>query len=168
MENLSVLPATMGDLNGIMGVFAQARGYMAELGNPQWGDGFPEAPFISDKIERGLMYKVVSGGQIAAVFSVLDYDGDYDNIDGKWLTRGDYFVLHTVAVANDFRGKGCARFIFARAEDMAAERGKISVRMDTHEQNIPMRTLVGSLGYVYCGKLKVRGGKPRIGFEKLL
>ncbi len=161
-------PAVMGDLKAIMQIFAQAREFMSGLGNPQWQDGFPGESFIADKISRGIMYKIMCGGSLAAVFSVLDYDEDYDVIDGKWLTDGNYFVLHTVAVARAFRGKGCARFIFAEAEAMAAARGKISVRMDTHEQNVPMRTLVDCLGYTFCGKLNVCGGKPRIGFEKLI
>lgn len=172
MSNMSnqyiVESAAMDDLAEIMQIFAQAREFMGGMGNPQWQDGFPEESFIADKISCGLMYKLMCGDSLAAVFSVLDYDEDYNVIDGKWLTDGNYFVLHTVAVARLFRGRGCARFIFSYAESMAAARGKISVRMDTHEQNVPMRTLVASLGYTFCGKLKVRGGKPRIGFEKLI
>lgn len=169
MNGYKVMPAETGDLDRIMDIFAQARKFMGELGNPQWQDGFPQKQFIADKIALGIMYKVMCEDDIAAVFSVLDSDEDYGDIDGAWLTEeGEYFVLHTVATAADYRGKGCARFIFSYAEVMAKERGKISVRMDTHEKNIPMRSLVASLGYKYCGSLTVRGGKQRIGFEKIL
>lgn len=168
MNDYKVVPATADDLGEIMNVFAQARAFMGSLKNPQWQDGFPDARFIVEKIANKLMYKLMCGDDIAAVFSVLDYDEDYDVIDGKWLTDGNYFVLHTVAVADKYRGRGCAKFIFAYAADMAGKRGKISVRMDTHEKNLPMRTLVSSLGFTYCGALKVRGGKPRVGYEKLL
>lgn len=168
MNEYLAVPATADDVDAVAKILDDARAFMRSLGNPQWQDGFPGRDFISGKIADGLMYKLMCGDEIAAVFSVLDYDGDYDVIDGKWLTEDNYFVLHTVAVAAEYRGKGCARYIFAHARDMAKERGKASVRMDTHEKNVPMRTLVTSLGFTYCGTLRVRDGKPRVGYEKLV
>ena len=148
----------MDDLNDIMAVIAEARSYMALLGNPQWSDGFPSESYIADKIDRRLMYVVRCFGEVTGVFSVTGDEPDYGEIDGEWLNDGAYLAVHTVAVGARFRGMGVAKFIFANAFAMAEEGGMASVRVDTHQRNAPMRALLSSLGFVCCGGLTVRGG----------
>ncbi len=168
MNNYTVERAVAEDLDAIMSIFSSARAYMTAQGNPQWQDGFPQREFIEGRIRNKVMYKIMCGGDIAAVFSMLDADSDYDKIDGKWLTDGSYFAVHNVAVAENYRGKGCARYMFAHVLNEAAARGKDSVRVDTHEKNLPMRTLLNSLGFSCCGIVLVGGNKIRIAFEKLV
>ncbi len=168
VENVYIRRAGMSDMDAVAEVFRQARAFMASLGNPQWQDGFPDADFLKDNISAGNFRLVLSSGETAAVFSVLDYDSDYDVIEGEWLTAGNYLALHTVAVADKFRGAGLARFILKNIADVARSLGKTSVRMDTHEKNLPMQRLMLSEGFELCGKLEVRNGKKRIGFEKLV
>lgn len=168
MNEYTVEPAAMGDLEKITEIFAAARAFMAEQGNPQWSDGFPDGAFLSKKIADGNMYKLTCGGCIAAAFSVLEHDEEYERIDGAWLTDGNYFAVQTIAVSPSFRGKGCARYIFSATQTMASKRQKVSIRMSTHEKNIPMRTLVQSLGFTCCGTINVGGNQPRIAYEKLI
>ena len=83
MNNYTVERAVAEDLDAIMSIFSSARAYMASLGNPQWQDGFPQREFIEGRIRNKVMYKIMCGGDIAAVFSMLEADSDYDKIDGK-------------------------------------------------------------------------------------
>ena len=58
------------------------------------------------------------------------------------------------------------------AEALAAQRGFPSVRVDTHEQNAVMRSLLSGLGYRQCGTIILldgdEKGAPRLCYEKLI
>ena len=168
MQKFTCSPAYMRDMPRIMEILAEARAFMSSYGNPQWEDGFPDENFVCGRIAAGQMVAVRCAGKIAAVFSTLYDDPDYAAIDGAWLTDGGYLAVHTVAVAQKFRGCGCARFIFANTFDMAHEQGRVSVRIDTHEKNAPMRALLASLGFTQCGGIVLSRGGGRIAYEKLL
>ena len=163
--------AEANDLSSVMRIYRDAQTFMEEHKNPQWLKGFPDENDVKGGILGGLMYVVTSGNEIAAVFSATGYDGDYDKINGKWLTQGDgYLAVHRVAVDGGFRGTGAAKYIlnFA-AEEIAKSRGRISIRMDTHEKNIPMRALLSSQGFVQCGTVTlIRDDTSRLAFEKIL
>ncbi|MDE6598115.1 MAG: GNAT family N-acetyltransferase [Clostridia bacterium] len=157
-------------LNGIMEVYRDAQRFMESNGNPQWQKGFPSEDDVRGGIFGGLIYVVLSGGEIAAVFSAVDYDRDYDEISGKWLTEGNnYLAVHRVAVSDKFRGHGAAKFVINAAAEIASSRGKTSLRFDTHEKNIPMRTLLKTQGFTECGTIQLfRDETSRIAFEKII
>ena len=52
-----------------------------------------------------------------------------------------------------YRGKGVAKLLMSKAEELALERGYSSVRIDTNEKNIAMNSLFQLLGYKYCGTI---------------
>lgn len=167
--------AELGDLSEVMRIYRGAQKFMEENNNPQWDRGFPDENDVRGGILGGVMYVVVTNegrdGQIVAVFSATGYDGDYDNINGNWLTNdGNYLAVHRVAVDGGFRGTGAAKYIlnFA-AEEIAKSRGRSSIRMDTHEKNTPMRTLLISQGFSPCGTVTlIRDDTSRLAFEKIL
>jgi len=47
-----------------------------------------------------------------------------------------------------------------------------SIRIDTHEGNLPMQSALKKAGFIRCGRIFLQGGAedgdPRIAFEKLL
>lgn len=157
-------------LDEIMEIYRQAQAYMEESGNPQWQKGFPDENDIRGGILGGILYVVRIEGAIAAVFSAVNHESNYDRIDGKWLTDGNYLAVHRVAVGDKFRGMGAAKYIvkFAAGE-IARSRTRGSIRMDTHELNIPMRCLLESCGFTECGKISVfRDDSERLAFEKII
>lgn len=163
--------AKVEELDEIMKIFVDAQSFMQANSNPQWPKGFPDENDVKGSILGGLLYAVtLEDGEIAAVFSAMNYDCDYDGIDGNWLSQGNYLAVHRVAVAGKFRGRGAAKFIvnFA-ASEIARQRGRGSVRMDTHEKNAPMRALLKSQGFTECGIITLmRDDSLRIAFEKLI
>ena len=42
------------------------------------------------------------------------------------------------------------------------------MRIDTHEQNHGMRTLLKTLNYNYCGVIYLENGDKRLAYEKLI
>lgn len=162
--------ADVSELDEIMRIYVSAQKYMEENGNPQWPAGFPGRRDVKGGILGGILYAVLCGGKIAAVFSAVNYDGDYDGIVGKWLTGGNYLAVHRVAVADEFRGKGAGKYILNEAAvDLAKKRGRGSIRMDTHEKNKSMRGLLSGRGFTQCGTIELmRDGSLRIAYEKVI
>lgn len=162
--------STISHLNEVMEIYQGAQAYMAAHGNPQWDKGFPAENDIKGGIFGGIIYEVHSGGNIAAVFSVVNHEGNYDEIEGKWLTDGNYLAVHRLAVAEPFRGSGAAKYILSvAAPELAKLRGRTSIRMDTHEKNGPMLNLLKEQGFSRCGIIYVsRNYTERIAFEKIL
>ncbi len=163
--------AKIEELDAVMRIFVEAQNFMEANSNPQWPKGFPDKNDVEWSILGGLLYAVTEeNGGIAAVFSAVNYDCDYDVIEGNWLTEGSYLAVHRVAVSDKFRNKGAAKFIvnFAALE-LAKQRGRLSIRMDTHEKNAAMRALLSSNGFTECGKITlIRDGSVRIAFEKII
>ncbi len=163
--------AEINDLDEIMRIFVCAQAFMQAHGNPQWQKGFPDENDVRWGIYGGVLFVVTSeSDKIAAVFSIAGYDRDYDKIDGKWLTSGNYLAVHRVAVSENFRGEGAAKFIVNQAAcEIARSRGRQSLRMDTHEKNAPMLALLKSQGFTECGKITLfRDDTSRVAFEKIL
>lgn len=153
----------------IMEIYRDAQLFMERNGNPQWERGFPDENDVRGGVYGGILYVVTVGDEVAAVFSVMGYDRDYDEIDGKWITDGNYLAVHRVAVSEKFRGRGAAKFAVSAAAELARSRGKKSLRFDTHEKNAPMRSLLSSLGFTQCGTVRLfRDDTERIAFEKLI
>lgn len=166
--------AVSGDIAAIKALFCLARDFMAEQGNPQWQDGYPYDDVVRNFVNGGNFRILEIGGKVAAVYSVFDSDGEYDDIKGRWLTDGEdgknknYLTVHTLAVSPLFRGQGLAKAAFKEAEEEARVSGKASIRMDTHIKNLPMQKLLSSQGFTYCGTIKSRGEGAFICFEKVL
>ena len=166
--------AVSGDIAAIKALFCLVRDFMAEQGNPQWQDGYPYDDVVQNFVSGGNFRILEIGGKVAAVYSVFDSDGEYDDIEGRWLTDGEdgknknYLAVHTLAVSPLFRGQGLAKAAFREAEEEARLKCKNSIRMDTHIKNLSMQKLLSSQGFTYCGTIKSRGEGAFICFEKVL
>ena len=93
----------------------------------------------------------------------------YENIlEGKWITNDDYGVIHRIAVDNTQKGKGLSHKIIKYAEEVCKQNDIHSIKVDTHEQNIPMQNLLKKNGFEYCGIVYLEDGGKRVAFEKIL
>ena len=88
-----------------------------------------------------------------------------DLTGGKWLTEGDYAVVHRLCVNEIFVGMGFAKRFMSAAEAMASESVK-SMRIDTHPDNKIMQSLIDRMGYTYCGDVVIES--RRLAYEKVL
>lgn len=155
------------DLDAVMGIYARARDYMAEQGNPhQWGDiGWPPREVIEQDIAAGKSYVCEHEGRLAAVFYYdrgHRVDPCYDRIEGAWVGDEDYGVVHRIAAAASGTGAGRAAIAWA------IEQSAGHLRMDTHEDNAPMRGLLESMGFIHCGTIYVREDpEPRRAYEHI-
>ncbi len=164
------IKADLSMLDGIMKIYGGAQEFMEARGNPQWQKGFPDKNDIKGGILGGILYAVRYEGELVAVFSAVNHESNYDEIEGEWLTDGNYLAVHRVAVRVDFHGKGAAKYIVnVAATEIAHSRGRTSIRMDTHEKNIPMLGLLRSQGFTECGFVTLtRDDTERVAFEKII
>ena len=149
------------DLPRIEEIYAYARKFMAENGNPnQWGTNTPPTDQLKDDIQKGDLYVLIHEDMIHGVFYFfIGPDPTYGYIDnGAWRQDTPYGAIHRVAS----RGGGVLKAALAYA---CAHYDHI--RMDTHMDNAPMRHLLEKLGFSHRGTIYVEDGTPRMAFDLL-
>lgn len=154
--------AQPSELGTLMEIYAGARSFMAETGNPdQWKDFYPTEEKIREDVERQACYVCVQGEEIEGVFSFLPGpDPTYQRIEGgQWLNDEPYAVVHRLAGCGQARGVAdcCLDWAFARCQNL---------RIDTHRDNRVMRHILEKNGFVPCGIIYVADGSERIAFQK--
>lgn len=154
--------ATMDDLPRIIELYAQARKFMAESGNPtQWGTIHPPKEQTVRDIEDQLLFVITRGQVIHGVFYLfIGPDPAYSAIyDGVWHSDAPYGTIHRIA------GDGSGGILRS-----AVEYGSTLVsylRLDTHENNRVMRRCAESLGFQKCGIIHLSNGEPRIAYDRI-
>lgn len=160
--------ATLQDAQDIWKILEQAILRRKNDGSNQWQDGYPNPDVVKKDIEFGYGYVLTLGDRIIAYSAVLVNDEPaYTEIEGKWLTNGDFVVVHRIAVADDYLGQGLSSKVMEFIEKLALEKGVFSVKVDTNFDNPAMLRIFEKLGYSYCGQVYFRGS-ARKAFEKVL
>lgn len=163
---MEIRHAERKDLERIMEIYAHARIFMAEHGNPrQWGaTNWPPEDLIRSDIERGTSYVCLENERIAAVFYYEkgeDIEPCYREIEGAWKGSSSYGVVHRIASDGTVKGAGafCINWAFEQCGNL---------RMDTHGDNKVMQNLLKKLGFSYAGVTYVEEDEdPRLSYEKI-
>ena len=162
---MNIRKALPADLDEIMNIYAEAREFMVQTGNPhQWAERcWPPKWLIGQDIEAGKCYVCQDGESLTAVF----YYAYGENVDpcyaviegGSWCKDGPYGVVHRIAAR---KGRGAGRRCIQWAYEQCGH-----LRIDTHEDNKVMQKVLKQLGFVYCGIIYIEDNHaPRMAFEK--
>lgn len=162
MTPLTVRPATAADLPALAEIYRHARAFMAAAGNPtQWGTANPPQATLEEDIRRGQLFLVCDGVTPCGAFALVPgADPTYAVIEGAWRSDAPYATIHRLA------GDGSRHGVFGAAVAFAAARYP-HLRIDTHRNNHPMRTLIPRAGFAYCGVIHLADGSPRLAYERL-
>ena len=98
-DKMTIRKAVKNDLPHIFEIYAHARKFMAENGNPnQWGDIKPRKELVESDIEKGISYVCEKDGEILGVFAfICGEDPTYKIIyDGEWLSDEPYAVISSI------------------------------------------------------------------------
>lgn len=147
------------DLPRIEEIYAYARSFMAQTGNPtQWGKTEPKVSQLKLDIAEEKLYVLESDGIHGVFFFAIGEDPAYAVIeDGCWLSDAPYGTIHRIA------GDGAGGIVGAALE---FAKTKIShLRIDTHHDNKVMQHVVEKLGFLRRGIIYVADGSPRIAYE---
>lgn len=161
--NLEFRHAQETDLPRILEIYAEARRFMAESGNPdQWNGGYPSETIVREDLAAQQLYVCTEQGRVVGVFCYfLGEEPDYLSIfDGGWINDQPYGVVHRIACS--LRGCGvasaCLQFAFHQCGNL---------RIDTHRDNIPMQRTLEKNGFRRCGIIYLRkNGDSRIAYQK--
>lgn len=168
-------PSTILDLEACFRIAEEGKAFLKKNGVSQWQRGnYPSREVFASDVEAGRGYVVEMDGVVAAV-SAVTYtpEPSYFEIDGAWLTENSiYATVHRSAVSDSFKGQGVLGFLLEEVGRMAKRKGASSIRIDTHEDNKPMRRALEKAGFTLCGRIiLVDGdevGDPRLAYELLL
>ena len=146
-----------------MKVYAEGREIMVESGNfDQWPEGYPHHDIIEKDIISGYSYVCTANDEILAAFYLsTEPEKTYNVIDGAWLNDEPYGVIHRIARIKNEKAKGVGEFCL----NWCFEEVK-NIRIDTHEDNIPMKKLLEKLGYKHCGTIWIETGAKRLAYQK--
>ena len=166
-KTMNIRKSTDQDLKRMMEIYAYARRFMAENGNPnQWGPtNWPPEQLIRDDIKAGNSYVCTNDtGEVIGTFYYIagnDIEPTYREItEGAWRSDEPYGVIHRIAGDGSEKGIGsyCVNWAFEQCGHM---------RIDTHGDNIVMQKMLKKLGFVHCGTIYVEeDDNPRLAFEK--
>ncbi len=155
------------DIAEVMAIYARARRFMAENGNPnQWGPtNWPPEWLVRRDAASGNGYVCMHDGSIVGAFFFAfgrNVEPTYAKIeDGRWMDDGPYGVVHRLASSGAVKGVGafCVNWAYAQCGHL---------RMDTHGDNIVMQRLLEKLGFVRRGTVHVEEDcYPRIAYERI-
>ena len=117
---------------------------------PHWKKGIhPSDEMILDSIDKGDLYVLADGEEIAAC--VIANDEKVEGYaDAPWqVDSDDIIVLHVLAVHPDHRGKGLARRLVENVIEQERKAGKKALRLDVIENNTTAERLYQKLGFRY-------------------
>ena len=122
-----------GEVKSVLEFYSKVlKNLEATINYPKWSEDHPSRESTMEAISKGDQYACLENGRIvgAAVLNE-DPEGDYDA--GEWgtdLKRGEYLVLHVLAVDPSMKHKGIGSFMVENCIRIAEEKGYKAVRLD--------------------------------------
>ena len=166
--NFQFRKATLPEIPQIWEILQKAIQRRKEDGSNQWQDGYPNPEVIKADVEKEVGFVLTEGENLVGYCAVLINDEPaYAGIEGKWLSDEDFVVVHRIAIAQEYLGKGLAKEMMRFIEEFAIKNNIYSVKADTNFDNLAMMKSFEKAGYVYCGEVFFRGSARRA-YEKVL
>ena len=152
---MNIRPATAADLDGITAIY-DAILDQEEAGPvyTNWQRGkYPTTDTARQALNAGTLHV---GQEDSFLWGVVNLNGiqlpEYDAIPWAIPADGEQVaVIHTLCIHPAAAGQGRARQMVAFCEEEARRQGKIVMRLDTWEGNLPANSLYPALGYRYAG-----------------
>lgn len=160
-EKMKVRLSKEEDLKAIMEIYALARKFMKEQGNPtQWGEDYPSKLLIEADISSHQSFVVEEDGKIVGTFAfIIGEDPTYQVIEkGAWRSTAPYGTIHRIASNGQVKGIAHQVFDFCYQEIP-------HLRIDTHADNKPMQAAILSYGFIECGIIYIADGNPRLAYD---
>lgn len=158
------------DIDMIMKIINEGKDKLKRNNIDQWQNGYPNKEVILNDIENNESYVLEHNGNIIGT-TALSFNGEktYDKIyEGKWLSNGNYAVIHRIAVTKVEGLTSIGTEILKKSEEICLSKGIKNIKIDTHEHNKSMQGLLLKNNYKYCGIIYLEDGSKRIAFEKEL
>lgn len=147
------------DFDEVMRLYRRVTLHLEQhINYPKWNDSHPGSDAILEAIGNGELYACEENGDIIGV-TVLSENPEGYYEAGEWkreLRRGEYLVIHTLAVDPDHSKKGIGGYMVDRCIELAQQRGYRAVRLDVVPDNLPAIRLYEKKGFTYAGEKDLR------------
>ena len=162
--------SSKSDIESIMKMIHQAKNYFKKKGIDQWQNNYPNEDTILADINNKIGYVLVKDNSIVGTAAIsFDKERTYDFIyEGNWISNDKYAVIHRLAIDNEYKGLGLSSLILKSVEEMCKNKNIMSIKIDTHEENLSMQKFFKKNGFKYCGVIYLEDRSKRIAFEKIL
>lgn len=155
--------ATLEELDEIKAIYNKAKSFMDNTGNQgQWTNDYPQRSLLTDDIKNKTLYVCLDNDKIVAVFCFfIGEEPTYNKIiDGQWINNEPYGVIHRIAVVVHQKGVAsfCIKWCLSKFNN---------IKIDTHENNIPMQKTILKNGFKYCGIIKKQDGTSRLAYQSI-
>ena len=169
--------STTEDIVAMAQIASDGKAFLKRCGVSQWQKGpYPSADDFAQDVVRGIGHVMTEAEQVLAVCAVtFDDEPAYRGLfGGSWLTPPGtrYATIHRCAVAAGCRGRGVIGHLFDAVSELAAKEGALSIRIDTHPDNLAMQSALRKAGFTRCGELILVSGYEegdlRLGYERKL
>lgn len=163
--------AEIKDINKIEYIIEKAKKALKEDGIDQWQIGSMDRDFLENQISRGKAYVYEDKGEVKAYAYLSDEkEAAYEDLDHDFKGE-NYITIHTFAVDMDAREKGLGSRFMMEILKYGVKYNLDSLRIDTHQDNFRMRSLLNKFGFKKIGKILIDEEgikKPRIAYELML
>ena len=108
-------------------------------------------------INRGEMYVLTDGEEIAGMAVIMMYQGD-EYLGIPWednLTNDEVATVHLLAVCPNHRGKSLGVRILEEAMEIALRNGKKALRLEVLKSNVPAQRMYDRAGFVFRGEQRL-------------
>lgn len=173
-NNFLLRKTTKDDIEKVIQIIEDAKKQIKALGIDQWQNGYPNREVIENDIKDEKSFVLEKDGNIlGTVVVAFEKENSYENItEGQWLTDGYYFVIHRLAVDTNYKNNGIATKILELIEEKIKNTSIKSIKVDTHEGNIPMRKFLEKNEFIQCGVIYLENcqenDSKRIAYEKII
>lgn len=162
--------ANANDMPNLLNLYHQARLYMIDQGNPTQWQNYPSQKILANDIAQKQLYLLESADNkllLAAFVCQLKIEEDYELAKIHWHSNSlHYATLHRVASARIMPHTFNAIMQFALAKTKQLYSYSY-LRIDTHDDNLPMQAAIKKAGFQFCGKIKLRLGGERLAYDYL-
>lgn len=113
----------------------------------------PSDELLKSYIEKGEMYCLMDGHEIAGMTAITMYQGeDYECISWQEdLPSDQVAVIHLLAICPAYRGKALGMVILDEAMELALRKGKKALRLDVLKDNLPAWKMYERANFSYRG-----------------
>ena len=170
-HSIHIRPGRIEDRDFAEQMFCFARRSLHAAGIDQWQGDYPSADDFLRDVAHGIAVVMEADAKPVGIATVyIGTEPTYAVMEeGAWRTnQSRYGMIHRIAIHPDAQKSGIATAVIEYLARQCAEAGIVSMRCDTHKDNLPMRRTLEKNGYTLCGTIHVEDGTPRVAYERCL
>lgn len=151
---MNLIKCDQKDMAQVFALYSRVVEHLQQTINyPKWSEAHPSKEDLIKAVQTGALFAYVQEGRLlGAVVLNEDPEGCYEA--GDWtkdLKRGEFLVIHLLAVDPDAAGTGIGEAIVDACIALAAQKGYQALRLDVVPGNFPAVRLYEKKGFVYAG-----------------